>query len=56
MIAVTSKGLLRANGHHSRSSNDERERNGNKREDSFHGLSSKKGTTKKIAQRRILIS
>jgi hypothetical protein len=47
MIAVTSKGLLRANGHHSRSSNDERERNGNKREDSFHGLSSKREPLRK---------
>jgi putative IMPACT (imprinted ancient) family translation regulator len=41
MVAVTSKGLLRAYGHHSRSANHEREHNGNKREDSFHGISSK---------------
>jgi hypothetical protein len=56
MIAVTiSKGLLWADGHHSRSANHKGEGDGNKREDSFHRhVLSKKGSVE-IAQRRILI-
>jgi hypothetical protein len=56
MIAVTiRKGLLWADGHHSRSANHKVEGDSNKREDSFHRhVLSKKGTLK-LAQRQISI-
>ena len=38
MAVVTSKGLLRTDGDHSRSSGDKSEDDGNKRQDSCHGL------------------
>jgi hypothetical protein len=52
MIAVTiSKGLLWADGHHSRSANHKGEGDGNKREDSFHRHVLSKIGSVEIAQR-----
>jgi hypothetical protein len=54
MIAVTmSKGLLWADGHHSRSASHKGEGDSNKREDSFHGHILSKNGIGKLAQRRI---
>lgn len=36
MVAVAGEGLLRADGHRNRSADDEREGDGNKRQDFFH--------------------
>ena len=49
MVAVAGKGLLRADGHRSRSADDEREGDGSKCQDFFHKrILSKRGTAWKF--------